>query len=325
MRYCPFCETRYDEEIIRFCTKDGTPLVDDTKPNFVEMPSESLPEAVEDDPRDITVIRRSPAPPIDPAPDYAAARPSTERVVIPTTPDLSPQTRRQTSSAYGSPKGSNTGKVVLLTVLGTLVVLGGAGVLFWFLQQDPVVMNANVNVNSTNLNSDTNSDIIDSNFNFNINANTNVNANANIKTPTPTPKKTPSPSPTASPTPDSNTNTAPNTNTDLNSNTRPTATPTPAPPSNTPVNAGSLNSRAINLPTPAYPAAARSMRAGGQVAVQVTLDESGNVISARATSGHPLLRRSAEDAARRSRFNPVLSGGRPAKATGFITYNFINN
>ena len=27
MKYCPTCNTRYDEEILRFCMKDGTPLV----------------------------------------------------------------------------------------------------------------------------------------------------------------------------------------------------------------------------------------------------------------------------------------------------------
>ena len=36
----------------------------------------------------------------------------------------------------------------------------------------------------------------------------------------------------------------------------------------------------------------------GQVAVQVVVDERGNIISARAISGHPLLRQAAENAAR---------------------------
>ncbi len=42
MKYCPVCQTRYDEEIMRFCTKDGTPLIDEEAPNFVEMPSEDV-------------------------------------------------------------------------------------------------------------------------------------------------------------------------------------------------------------------------------------------------------------------------------------------
>ena len=51
MKYCPTCETRYDEDILRFCMKDGTPLLDEAEPNFVEMPSESL-DVAEVDPDD---------------------------------------------------------------------------------------------------------------------------------------------------------------------------------------------------------------------------------------------------------------------------------
>jgi hypothetical protein len=59
MKFCPVCQTRYDEEIMRFCTKDGTPLVDEETPNFIAMPSEELP-ASEDDFGAETVIRRKP-------------------------------------------------------------------------------------------------------------------------------------------------------------------------------------------------------------------------------------------------------------------------
>ena len=65
MKYCPTCETRYDEEILRFCMKDGTPLVNEDEPKFTEMPSESfdVPD-VEDDPGEVTVIRKNvPVPP----------------------------------------------------------------------------------------------------------------------------------------------------------------------------------------------------------------------------------------------------------------------
>ena len=57
MKFCPTCQTRYDEEIMRFCTKDGTPLVEET-PNFIEMPSESLGGAPADNDGEETVIRR---------------------------------------------------------------------------------------------------------------------------------------------------------------------------------------------------------------------------------------------------------------------------
>jgi len=85
---------------------------------------------------------------------------------------------------------------------------------------------------------------------------------------------------------------------------------------------GVLNGKASSLPLPTYPAPARAINAQGQVTVQVTVDESGKVISAAAVSGHPLLRAAAEDAARRARFTPTLLSGVPVKVTGVIIYNF---
>ncbi len=64
------------------------------------------------------------------------------------------------------------------------------------------------------------------------------------------------------------------------------------------------------------------MRAGGQVQVQVTIDEDGNVISASAVSGHPLLRQAAAAAARQAKFQPTLLSGEPVRVTGTIVYNF---
>ena len=86
---------------------------------------------------------------------------------------------------------------------------------------------------------------------------------------------------------------------------------------------GDLNSRAIRLQTPVYPQDARRIGIQGKVLVQLMLDEQGNVTSAKATSGNALLRGSAEDAARRSKFKPVLVNNQPVKATGFIIYSYI--
>ena len=83
-------------------------------------------------------------------------------------------------------------------------------------------------------------------------------------------------------------------------------------------------SLATRMVTPAYPAMARNMRAEGQVTVAVELDEEGEVTSAKAVSGHAMLRSSAEDAAKRSKFKPAMIDGKPAKATGQIIYNFKN-
>ena len=66
------------------------------------------------------------------------------------------------------------------------------------------------------------------------------------------------------------------------------------------------------------------MRADGQVAVQVVLDEAGNVTSAKATSGNPMLRQSAEAAARQSKFNPVRVNNQAVPASGVVLYNFVN-
>lgn len=86
---------------------------------------------------------------------------------------------------------------------------------------------------------------------------------------------------------------------------------------------GVINGEARSLPVPVYPAIAREAGVGGLVRVQVTLDESGKVISASAADGHPMLRRSAETAARGARFTPTLLGGVPVKVTGVIVYNFV--
>ncbi len=98
--------------------------------------------------------------------------------------------------------------------------------------------------------------------------------------------------------------------------------PKPTPP-RAPISGGVLNGKAISLPKPSYPAIARQAHASGTVVVQVTIDENGNVISAAAVSGHPLLRGVAVQAARGARFSPTKLSGQPVKVTGVITYNFV--
>ncbi len=89
------------------------------------------------------------------------------------------------------------------------------------------------------------------------------------------------------------------------------------------VSGGVLNGKATSLPKPAYPAAAKAIRAGGSVSVQVLIDESGRVVSASAVSGNPLLRAAAVSAAQGARFSPTLLSGQPVKVSGVITYNFV--
>jgi TonB family protein len=88
---------------------------------------------------------------------------------------------------------------------------------------------------------------------------------------------------------------------------------------------GVINSQATYLPKPIYPAAAAAVRAGGAVNVQVMIDESGKVISAKAISGHTLLQGAAVNAARNARFTPTYLSEKAIKVTGVIIYNFVKN
>lgn len=89
------------------------------------------------------------------------------------------------------------------------------------------------------------------------------------------------------------------------------------------LNGGVLNGKAVILPKPEYPAAAKAVKAQGTVSVQVLIDEGGNVISAEAISGHPLLRAASVDAARGAQFSPTVMNGSVVKVSGVLTYNFV--
>lgn len=103
---------------------------------------------------------------------------------------------------------------------------------------------------------------------------------------------------------------------------RPRPTPTPQPAPRRPVSLGPLGGRAVSLPKPEYSQIARAAKAQGPVTVQIVVDEAGQVVSAQATGGHPLLRPLAAQAAFRARFTPTVLGGHAVKVSGFITYNF---
>ena len=102
----------------------------------------------------------------------------------------------------------------------------------------------------------------------------------------------------------------------------PPEAPKPTPP-RAPISGGVLNGKAISLPKPQYPQIARAAHASGTVTVQVLIDENGNVVSAHAVSGHPLLQAVAVQAARGARFSPTKLSGQPVKVTSVITYNFV--
>ncbi len=362
MKFCPTCQTKYDEEILRFCIKDGTPLVDEKKPEFKEIPSQ-IPEEDDDFGEDTVIRRNKPSTNVPPPGGSQTDRldsditetteagskttKDSKRIVISTSDEtraqqvIRPKDSPPSHHRHQPPKGSNTALVAMVSIFGTIIVLAGMVGIFWFLTSGGNDVDPNSNLNTDeNLDTNFNADDLLDNLNINgdidanENTNFNVNVNANTRTPTPTPSETPTPTPT--PTPDTNANTNANTapaNTATPVRT-PTPTPTPAPtPVKTPtpstntnqtVNVGQINGRAISLPTPRYTAAARQARASGRVTVRVLVDEQGNVISATATEGHPLLRNEAVNAALRSKFKPVLRDGANVRSLGTIAYNFVN-
>jgi TonB family protein len=88
------------------------------------------------------------------------------------------------------------------------------------------------------------------------------------------------------------------------------------------VSGGVLQGSASKKVQPAYPAIAKSARAQGAVQVQISVNESGEVIDARVINGQPLLRDAALQAAKQWRFKPTELSGVPVKTQGILTFNF---
>jgi periplasmic protein TonB len=89
------------------------------------------------------------------------------------------------------------------------------------------------------------------------------------------------------------------------------------------VSKGAITGLALLLPKPPYPPIAKQAGAHGPVNVQVLIDETGKVISAKAVKGHPLLMAAAQQAAYGARFSPTKLGDQAVKVSGVITYNFL--
>ncbi|HEY0378556.1 MAG TPA: TonB family protein [Pyrinomonadaceae bacterium] len=98
--------------------------------------------------------------------------------------------------------------------------------------------------------------------------------------------------------------------------------PTTTPLTKSEIRGASLNSRALELPKPVYPEAAKRAGIHGTVKVSVTVDEHGNVSEAEATEGPKELREAAVEAARRARFDPPRVHGAAIKIDGVLTYEF---
>ncbi len=242
MKFCPTCETRYDEEILRFCPKDGTPLVDEDQPNFVASTG-AVADAEEVDFGEETIIRRDRPTVPKPPPDPEIHRSDAPRIVIPMTEERYEQRVRARNVPPYQPlvPKPNTPKVVILTILGTLGVLAFGFGLFYLLRSDELPTNTNVNVNTNppnmNMNVNLNTNVALGNYNFNINTNTAINSNLGLnlnmnfnanRSPSPTPKLSPSPSPSISPSPTVTASPIPTTS--VPATPRPTSTATPTTP-----------------------------------------------------------------------------------------------
>ncbi|HEV3470512.1 MAG TPA: energy transducer TonB [Pyrinomonadaceae bacterium] len=90
-----------------------------------------------------------------------------------------------------------------------------------------------------------------------------------------------------------------------------------------PISGGVLNGKIVSRVAPVYPPIAKAARAQGLVVVQIIVGEGGEVISANAISGHPLLQQAAVAAVRQWRFSPTRLEGKPVKVIGTVTVNFI--
>ena len=88
------------------------------------------------------------------------------------------------------------------------------------------------------------------------------------------------------------------------------------------ISKGPITGQATSLPQPPYPIIAKQAGVQGRVGVQVLIDEKGNVISATAIDGHPMLRLAAQRAAYGAKFSPTTLGGVPVRVSGVITYDF---
>lgn len=346
MKVCPQCRAEH-EDFMNFCMKDGTPLVAAVSPT--ETPTESF-DYENDSVSQPIGSQREEIPRVMPTEtqteQYSTesqteeyeqetfVRPSAPDAGEPTGQSQIPPASRQEVRAY-QPKKSNVGIILGVLLLGVLLLFGAAigGGLWWYLSSDSgnEIASANANQNDNSISDGNENGDNSSNENsldlFGDNSDTNENSNKKetptpTKTPTPTPTKTPTPTPTKTPTPTPDDEETP---TPVDKNT-PNPTPTPPPPTPPPapktIAGGVVNGKATSLPKPAYPASARAVGAKGAVNVQVLIDERGNVVSASAISGHPLLRGPATTAARRAKFAPTQLSGQPVKVSGVITYVF---
>lgn len=291
MKRCPTCDRVYEDSSMIFCLEDGATLASDSAYDVgatVEIPAGRLTNQAPTE-----VLKEETVPPTQPA------LPPLQRYVGPA--PTAPSERKQSALPW---------------ILGAALILGlSAIVVAWIVTRNNGSDNTQVaqrNAQSENTTQTGGTPSAEQGVEGTTNKNEKpgvtptpaISTSSNMQSGIPLGKTTatPKPIPPSAPTPQTEA--------------------TPARPSG-PVSGGVLNGKAISLPKPSYPPIARAAHASGTVTVQVTIDESGKVISARAVIGHPLLQQAAVQAAYQATFTPTKISGQPVKVTGEITYNFV--
>jgi TonB family protein len=86
--------------------------------------------------------------------------------------------------------------------------------------------------------------------------------------------------------------------------------------------ADSTKLEAIKTQKAIYPLEARQQKIQGRVMVKILVSETGDVESAEAVSGNPMLTHSAVDAIKKWKFKPFIKNGKPAKVSATLPIDF---
>lgn len=175
MKYCPQCQTTYSDDLLKYCLKDGAPLgevFDSQMPNTAFGSEKTVPSIRRVEPIRVPVEQ---SPPVENPPAQSPPPQNRQPIESPVVA-MQPERRK-----------TKTGSVVALTILGTLLFLGvaGIGAMLYFRNQKPEIA-AGVNKTPANRPVNTNAANIQA-----VNQNTNANLAAN--SPSPTPTATPKP------------------------------------------------------------------------------------------------------------------------------------
>jgi TonB family protein len=80
----------------------------------------------------------------------------------------------------------------------------------------------------------------------------------------------------------------------------------------------------VTMVQPRLPEAAKRLGAKGPVVLEIKIDEAGTVADVRVLRGHPTLDRSAEDAVKQWKYEPLLFEGRPTAVWITVLVNFTD-